>query len=453
MYKNLEELKVEMEKAAHPMESGEWEITDFPKFKSEIVDRLVYNFVFNPDQLIKTEIVKILRTASKSRRIVPCSIQPFYEAMGRREVSGLTVPAINVRGLTYDVARAVFRAAIKNDVGAFIFELARSEMGYTGQSPLEYSTVILAAGLKENYSGPLFIQGDHFQVKSQSYRYNPEEEKEAINKLIKDSIEAQFYNIDIDTSTLVDLSRPSIPEQQRLNYELCARFTSIIRNLEPRELTISVGGEIGEVGGKNSTPEELRAYMDGYLKSLSEYGGNLKGLSKVSVQTGTTHGGIPLPDGTIARVKIDFNTLKEISRVARIEYGMSGAVQHGASTLPDEAFHKFVEVGTAEIHLATGFQNMIFDHPLFPEELKEEIYSFLTEKFGDERKPGETDEQFLYKTRKKAFGPFKRELWKIEEEIRNQMAADLERKFDFLFKQLNVTDTKEIVNSHVTING
>ena len=44
----------------------------------------------------------------------------------------------------------------------------------------------------------------------------------------------------------------------------------MIRDLEPAGITISVGGEIGEVGGKNSTVEELRAFMDGYREVLEK---------------------------------------------------------------------------------------------------------------------------------------------------------------------------------------
>ena len=90
-----------------------------------------------------------------------------------------------------------------------------------------------------------------------------------------------------------------------------------------------------------------------------------RGISKVSVQTGTSHGGVPLPDGGVAEVKLDFEVLRELGVVAR-EYGLAGAVQHGASTLPDSLFHRFPEVETAEIHLATGFQNALYEHPGVP---------------------------------------------------------------------------------------
>ena len=101
-------------------------------------------------------------------------------------------------------------------------------------------------------------------------------------------------------------------------------------------------------------------------------GKGVVGISKISVQTGTTHGGVVLADGSIAQINLDFNTLKTLSETARKEYGLAGAVQHGASTLPAEAFHKFVECETAEVHLATEFQNMIYNSEHFPAELQEE---------------------------------------------------------------------------------
>ncbi len=186
--------------------------------------------------------------------------------------------------------------------------------------------------------------------------------------------------------------------------------------------------------------------MSGYLARL---GPNVKGISKISVQTGTTHGGVVLPDGKIASVELDFDTLKGLSKVAREEYGMSGAVQHGASTLPDEAFHLFPEVGTAEVHLATGFQNIIYDSSHFPQGLMRKINQHLLKQYSDERKPSDTEEQFLYKTRKKAFGDFKKEIWGIPADNLMEIGETLEERFIYLFQKLNVFDTVDLVNKQV----
>ncbi|HEY7233361.1 MAG TPA: class II fructose-bisphosphate aldolase [Gemmatimonadaceae bacterium] len=370
----------------------------------------------------------------------PASIQELYMARGRGEVHGFTVPAINVRGMAYDTARSIFRTANRMRAGAFILEIARSEIAYTDQRPAEYVAVMLAAALREGFRGPLFIQGDHFQVNAKKYAAAPRPEVDAVKALAREAIAAGFYNIDIDTSTLVDVSKPDLDQQQKLNYEVGADILETVREHEPEGVTISVGGEIGEVGSHNSTVEELRAYMDGLARNLPR---GMTGLSKISVQSGTSHGGVVLADGSIADVKLDLDTLERLSKVARDEYGLAGAVQHGASTLPDSAFHNFPKRETAEIHLATNFQNMLFDH--LPGDVRDEVYNWLRENAKDERKATDSDEQFFYKTRKKALGPFKRRFWDLPDAVKARLASAYDEKFGFLFEQLAVGGTAAAV--------
>src|SRR3989442_13290364 len=295
----------------------------------------------------------------------PASIHELYLARGRGEVRAFTTPAINVRVLAYDSGRAVFRAARRLDVGAVICEIARSEIAYTDQRPAEYVAVMTAAALREGFTGPLFIQGDHVQVNAKKYAADAEAELKALRALIEEELHAGFYNVDVDTSTLVDLSKPNLDEQQRTNYERAAELTKFIRDREPDGMTVSVGAEIGEVGGKNSDVHELKAFMEGYRRTLKRLG-TASGISKISVQTGTSHGGVVLPDGSIAKVQLDLQALKALSHDARTKYGLGGAVQHGASTLPPEAFSQFPQCEAVEIHLATNFQTIVMDHPAVP---------------------------------------------------------------------------------------
>lgn len=387
-----------------------------------------------------------IHAAAPELGAVSSSIQGLYMARGRGEVSGFTVPAVNIRGMAYDMSRALFRAMQSTNAWATVFELARSEMGYTHQQPAEIAAVVLAAAIAEGYQGPVFIQGDHFQANAKKFASDPEAESLALEKLIRDAVAAQFYCIDIDASTLVDLSFDSVRDQQAPNSKLTARLAQLVRDIEPDGVTISVGGEIGEVGKDNSTVEELTEYIEGFREIV---GPDFTGVSKVSVQTGTTHGGIPLADGTIASVAIDFDTLRDLSEVARDKFGMAGAVQHGASTLPDDLFHRFPAVETAEIHLATGFQNIIMDHESFPGSLIDEMKAYADAELADERKDGETDIQFFYKTRKKAWGPFKRQVWDLPEATRADLAGALEAKFVFLINQLQAQNTRDSVLKHV----
>lgn len=413
------------------------------------MDKVVLDLTLTDNAEEKEKIAKKIFVMAYKKGIYPSSINGLYMARGRGEFSGsFTVPAINLRTLTYDLARAIYRVAKRNNSGPFIFEIAKSEMGYTNQPAIEYTAVCLAAAIKEGWLGPVFIQGDHFQISEKNFKANPEKELDGIRALMIKSIDAGFYNIDIDSSTLVDLSKNNVKKQQELNYEVCAKLTQFIRRFQPRGIEISVGGEIGEVGGKNSTPEELRAFMEGYKSRLRK---GLTGISKISIQTGTSHGGVVLPDGTVAKVKLDFDTLKNLSKLAREEFGLAGAVQHGASTLPAEAFGKFPEVGTAEVHLATEFQNMVYESASFPGELKDKIYGWIKNSLASERKSDQTDEQFIYSSRKKALGQFKKDIMGLPPQVRERIAKEVEAKFEFLFEKLNNVNNKEVVSKYVNL--
>lgn len=447
IYESIYELRQDLKSAVGVV--GETvTVTDLESLRCDRIDRLARSAVFGTEA-VKDYARWLIWELGQVLGARPASIHEFYVGRAKGLWSDRTVPAMNVRFTTYDTCRAAFRAAKKTNAGAIVFELARSEMSYTEQPPMEYSAMVIAAAIKEGYFHPLFIQGDHFQVKASRYKTDPDGAIQEVKDLISQAIPAGFWNIDIDTSTLVSLDPPTLAEQQYHNYRRSAELTKHVRDLEPKGVTVSLGGEIGEVGEKNSTPEELQAYMDGYVETLRAMG-DCVGLSKISVQTGTSHGGIVLPDGTIKVVAVDFDTLEVMGREAW-RYGAGGAVQHGASTLPEDMFHRFPAIQTLEIHLATGFMNLFLDAPEFPPRLRDSIHKFLDASAQDERKPNMTDAQFYYKTRKKALGPFKPEMWGLPSEAKEALYTALEDKFAFFFRQLNVVNTRDLVDAIVPV--
>jgi fructose/tagatose bisphosphate aldolase len=421
-------------------------VVDEKRLRGEGIRDLAWTAAFSTDEAAVQAAQWIVWEASQALGARSASIHDLYMARARGEISGFTVPAINIRAQTFDMARTVFEAAQAGEVGAVILELARSEQTYTFQRPIDYATAVLAGAIAARWVAPVFIQGDHYQFNAKKYADDPEAMTEEIRRACRLAIDAGYRNIDIDSSTLVDLSKESLDEQQRENYVRAAELTALIRSLETDGVTVSVGGEIGEVGKKNSTEDELRAYRTGYERELASRAAGAAGLSKVSVQTGTSHGGVPLPGGGVADVKIDFEVLRRLGEVAR-EHGLAGAVQHGASTLPDELFHKFRAVETAEIHLATGFQNLLYEHPAFPEDLHRRIEAWCKENAVDERKADQTDQQFVYTTRKKAIGPFKRDLWDLP--VIEEILSAQRRKLSFLFTELGVMGTNELVDRYI----
>jgi hypothetical protein len=270
-----------------------------------------------------------------------------------------------------------------------------------------------------------------------------------LQDLIREAVAAGFYNIDIDASPLFDPSQPTQELRHRHNVEATAFLSHFIRRIEPEGVVISIGAEVGEVGGSNTTVDDLRAFMETYEGRRAAFEIGTAGLAKLSVQTGTRHGGIVRPDGSLEDPHVDFGLLAQLGRVAREGYKLGGVVQHGASTLPDEWFRRFPECGAIEIHLSTGFQNLIFCAPEFPADLGEAIDRLVTQAFGDEKEPDDTREQFLYKLRKKAWGPFKRELWDLPPATREPILDRIEERFAFLFRNLGVEGTRETVDRWV----
>jgi len=308
-------------------------------------------------------------------KIFYASLSAFYEKMAHDEVSSFSVPAFNLRLLTFDMARALFRAAQKVNTNVFIMEIAQSELGYTKQTPKGFAKQCRAAAAAENYQGPILLQGDHFKPKNN------------LEKLIKKAVKAGFYNIDIDCSVL--------PLQQ--NIEETNRFIEFIRKNQPQDIVVNIGGEVGEIGEENTSVEHLKQFLQ-----------SVKGINKVAVQTGTAHG---------KGGQIDWQLLKQLSAAAK-EYGLAGVVQHGASTLSEDDLRKLPRHGVCEVHLATELQDVILDHPLFPSEIKN--------KFS------------LYENRKQALGPLKKQINNIPQTIKDQIMEEVEKKFIFFFECLAV---------------
>jgi hypothetical protein len=84
-----------------------------------------------------------------------------------------------------------------------------------------------------------------------------------------------------------------------------------------------------------------------------------------------------------------------------------------------------------------------------PEDLRNEIYAYLDENNAHERKEGQTDEQFYYKTRKRALGAFKKAIWEMTPEQIEKVNAAWTVQFRDLFDRLGMKDTRPYVDEHI----
>lgn len=432
IYTDITSLKKDLQ--AHP-----------DKLPADIIDNLAYTAQFGQPPTLKETAQQAIRDYAPAHGVNASSIHELYMAFARGEVSGFSVPALNIRTLTYDVAQLIYTFMTEKAIGPIIFEIALSEQEYTSQTHGEYASAVLAGAMRAGYAGPVFILGDHYQLKSEAFAVNKEAELKRMEESISKALDAQFYNIDIDGSTLVNLELPYKTDQQKDNYEVTSYLTKIIRRLQPEGVTVAVGGEIGHIGGVNSSVDDLRAFMDGYKKLIDA---DMPGLAKIAIQTGTSHGGTPNSDGSLATVQLEAQLHKEIGDVARFEYGVGGTVQHGASTLPDSEFQIFPQQHAIEVHLATGWQNIIYD--TMSEERRTTMYSWINSNLQTERTHDWSDEQFLYKARKKAWGQFKKDMWMMPDKEKSTIMNALREKAMLIFEKLNVYNTRETVRTYIS---
>src|SRR5438093_11571519 len=96
------------------------------------IDALVRKAVFGSEDE-KAHARWMIWEMGQEAGVRPASIHELYMARGRGEVPPFTTPAMNVRVLAYDSARAILRTARRLDVGAVICVIARSESGYPEQ--------------------------------------------------------------------------------------------------------------------------------------------------------------------------------------------------------------------------------------------------------------------------------------------------------------------------------
>ena len=375
--------------------------------------------------------------------LYPASISPVYQALGKGELAPMTIPAFNVRGLTYPLARAIWQAALQTECGPIIFELAPSESSGCDQTFEEYAAMVMAAAFKEGYRGPVFLQGDHFSVDHLS-------DAEPLTELAIQVIESGFYQIDIDGSHQYNARADQLTEFHSPNAEVTAKIITALRQKQPSDIHLTLGGEVGEIGGRNTTVEDLVAFHTELDKFLPN---GVSGLDKISAQTGTTHSGIVLPDGTTGKMNVDFGLINELAQQAR-QFDWSGMVQHGASTLQLEDLAQLPEAGVIEVHLATQIQNILFDHPAFPVELRDQMKRELTASArgaeGDHLETSEdlSEAQRFYQARWAAWGIYKTQLWQLEPSVIDQVEDSLTDWATHIFQSLKVAHRNQVLKDY-----
>jgi len=373
------------------------EITDSEKLQSDVIYTLQYHASVSENEEVKTACIYWIRKIAGAMNITTGSNVDFYDKKASGEYQFFTVPAVNLRMATFHKARALVRAADALELPHLVMELAVSEMGYTAQEKREFVALVKAAYISLGITDrTLYLQADHYQLDPKKYAEDSGKEMQRVKDLIAKAIEAGVYNIDIDASKFeTDDPNKTDRENQAENARLTAELFHFIRQYERENdlpCVISVGGEVGEVGGENTKYPQVNAYLDMVREHMQELGsGDAKGLSKVSINVGSAHGGVLGPDGQpLDVVPLDFTAHHDLYMLGKDPMSSGEhvvTVQHGASTLPKKYFPLFPAMHVGEIHLATGFQNVVWsvlekeDTTLF-EKMKNLAHEHFAEKIA-----------------------------------------------------------------------
>ncbi len=431
------------------------------------VERLANTAALDGNAEVRERTQEAILRAGRAAGITLSSIKGLYSA--KEEMEGklgrpFTIPSINLRCATFDEARILFKKAMEENVGVFQIEIAPTEVAYTGQNFKEFASSVVAGAIAAGYTGPVFLKLDHMRMDPKKYRENPEQEIGRVFNVIKEAIDAGFYAIDIDASVLeANPEEVTVPvEQQRDNFTVSARLVEMTRAYaREKGIEIALGVEVGEVGEAKINESHIRAFLSNLEKILAARSEavqwDIAMPDVLAIPSGSPHGGRRDPKTgeplDLKGINIAFDLLETASIICK-EYGMVGAVQHGASTLPIELFHLFSPIGVAEIHLATAISDIEIDRILtdlvngrmLDEFAASEAAQKAQAKLIAEGKEPLSPEALRKNTeRRRLIGKYKAEFWDVPAErkaLREELVGELFGKW---FNLLGVEGTAEAV--------
>lgn len=150
MFRNLEEMRQAL---GDPFSLEQGLVTAIRRDRLQpcAVDAFARNAVFNPDPTIRAHLRRALRSAAACRGMVSRSLERPVEEMSQRRTGCLL--ALRLGGHCYDLMRLVMRAARAHGMADIVFE-----QGWAGQSPWEFSALLSAAALREEWDTPLTMR-------------------------------------------------------------------------------------------------------------------------------------------------------------------------------------------------------------------------------------------------------------------------------------------------------
>jgi len=347
------------------------------------------------------------------------------------------VMAANIR-ITHS-ARGVMMAAKELDA-AVMFEIARSEIGYTAQNPKQFMDMITKTAEELEFNQPYAVHGDHITIKE-----NTPEAVASAEQLIKDEIAAGFTSYAIDASHNFNMDGKTVAEQLADNIEITTKLAGLI----PLDAGLEV--EVGEVGrtdpktGKKALTSVEEATT--FIKAVTDAGFK---PNLLATNNGSIHGNIFDKDGNIVeQVGIDIGRTKAIAK-AIAPYGVYVA-QHGITGTPLNLMHLLIEAGVFKGNVGTNWQNIALE--AMPKDLVAKMEEWtLASKHAEKtkaKKPGISQKELIAKNIKHSIKEFKTEIDGLPAEAVEKIdAATYQSAIDF-FKAFKAEGTAGKVAEYI----
>ncbi|MGB3346755.1 MAG: class II fructose-bisphosphate aldolase [Candidatus Humimicrobiia bacterium] len=373
----------------------------------------------------------------------PISGKLMFNALRDKDV---IVIAINVR--IKHCLRGVMEAAKEAD-SAIIFEIAKSEIGYTDQSPEEYVNYVKEIADRINFNTPYCIHGDHITI--------PENTPEAIKsaeEIVKKEVEAGFTSFAIDASHNFDLNAELTREQLADNIKITTRIAKLIEKLmaekgkkrEDYGLEVEVG-EIGKIDPETGE-QELTTVDEAvtFIKALNENGVY---PDLIATNNGTVHGNIYDEEGNIIPILgIDAVRTREIaSSIAPLGVKIA---QHGITGTPLKLIHKLIDAGIVKGNVATNFQDIAIEN--MSPELAKRMADWTMKNYAEKvraKKPKISDREIIGKNIKYAIKVFKHEIEEIDDEYKQKISDASKKSATEFIEAFNGKGSGQIVKDYI----
>lgn len=373
----------------------------------------------------------------------PISGRIIFNALKGKNV---IVMAANVR--IQHCFRGIIEAAKEMDA-AIIFEIAKSEVGYTDQAPEEYISVVKSLAKEIDFNTPYCIHGDHITISE-----NTPDAIRSAEDLIKKEVEAGFTSFAIDASHNFNIEAETTREQLADNIEITTRIAKLIKRLmvekgktrEDYGLEVEVG-EIGKIDPETGE-QELTTVDEAvtFIKALNENGVY---PDLIAINNGTVHGNVYDAEGNIVPLLgIDGLRTREVAN-AIASIGVQIA-QHGITGTPLELMRKLIDAGIVKGNVGTNWQNIALDN--MPSDLVKKMEDWTMENYAVKvraKKPSISDKEIIGQNIKYGIRVFKKEIANIDDEYK-QKIHDVSKKSAIEFiEAFNGRESGQIVRDYI----